>query len=389
MPIIRNFIRHTSPERLREYFDRKHIAVDGVDWSQDRTAVARNVIRLVDHLSPEQKARLQIDAERICHMADELGQAALARMVFDHIAFAEMENGVERSQWVYVNEPEAFRHAEDIRYADQYRHGRNWNGYQFEAGIPMATDERALAAFTDTIRLALGLGDKVKLERFERTLPDEDGNDVPVVQLMVYQEGLPDAYLEFEGEDVVSRIRRPVSEHALIYSPETGVLEVVASRRERRDIIAKAFTTSMLQREVEADALPLRSYNLSRLLEDRPLEFDPEDGIESVQIVMMKFKDAEEHGRIMLEVPARSPASFYNYATENLQGEDPLGSRLYVPTQAQIAIRFQREPGANGQRVLPLKITMPNGCDLRNRTDRERLIGEKYLRLWQLLREVR
>lgn len=59
---------------------------------------------------------------------------------------------------------------------------------------------------------------------------------------MVYQEGLPDSYLEFQGEDIVSRIRRPVSEHAITYVLDTGVIEVVAARRERRDAIARAFT---------------------------------------------------------------------------------------------------------------------------------------------------
>jgi hypothetical protein len=33
-------------------------------------------------------------------------------------------------------------------------------------------------------------------------------------------------------------------------------------------------------------------------------------------------------------------------------------------------------------------ISMPQGCDLKDRTERERLIGEKYLRKWRLLRDV-
>jgi hypothetical protein len=37
---------------------------------------------------------------------------------------------------------------------------------------------------------------------------------------------------------------------------------------------------------------------------------------------------------------------------------------------------------------LPVKITMPNRCDLKSRTERERLIGEKYLARWGLLKEI-
>jgi hypothetical protein len=59
-----------------------------------------------------------------------------------------------------------------------------------------------------------------------------------------------------------------------------------------------------------------------------------------------------------------------------------------VPIQATISIRFQPEEGSNRKKVLPVKISLPNGCDLRSRTERERLIGEKYLKRWGLVREI-
>lgn len=388
MPIVRNFIRHASPQRLKEYFTQKKIAVNGVDWSQDQTEVAKNVIQLVDHLSDADQARLRVDAERVCHMADEIGQAALLSVVADQPTFISLQNGIERSHWAYINEPNAFRHAEDIRYADQYRHGRNWSGYQIDAGISMATDPVSLATFKDKIKSLFGLGEKVKLEIFERVMPDEEGNDVDVMQVMVYQEGLPDSYLEFQGEDIASRIRRPVYEHAITYAPDTGVIEVVAARRERRDTIAKAFTEDLLKQPVEADSLPLRRYDLTPLLQDQPLDWDGDDGIESVQVVMMKLKDLAGDGRIQLEVPAKREIGFHEYAQEYFAEHNPLTSGNFTPTQAQLSIRFHPENGSNRHKVLPVKITMPNGCDLRSRTENERLIGEKYLKRWGLLEEV-
>ena len=388
MPVVRNFVRHTSPARLREYFVSKKIAVSGVDWSQDQAAITKNVIRLVDHLSDSERARLRIDAERVCHMADEIGQAALLSVVENRATFDSLQNGIERSHWVYVNEAESFRHAEDIRYADQYRHGRNWSGYQVEAGIALATDGVSLTAFKEKIKSLFGLGDKVKLELFGRTATDEEGRDVEWVQVMVYQEGLPDAYLEFEGEDIVSRIRRPVSEHAITYASETGVIEVVAARRERRDSIAKAFTEDLLKRPAEADTLPLRRYNLIPLLQKQPLDWDGEDGIESIQVVLMKLKDIAGDGRIQLEVPARSEIGFHDYVDEHFGDRNPLTSGGFIPVQAQLSIRFHPENGSNRRKVLPVKISMPNGCDLRSRTERERLIGEKYLKRWGLLEEI-
>jgi hypothetical protein len=389
MPIVRNFIRHSSPQGLEEYFTTKNIAVLGVDWSLDQATVAGNVIQLIDHLPPEDQARLRVDAERINHMADEVGQAALLSVVTNPTQLSLMPSALERSRWVYLHQPDKFRHAEDIRYADQYRHGRNWSGYQLTPSLPLHTDPVSLDTFKEKMKSLFGLGDKVKIELFDRTLPDDDGNDVDVVQVMIYQEGLPDAYLEFEGEEsIVSRIRRPVLEHAIAYSPETGAVEIVAVRTERRELIAKAFTENLLKQTFEADKVPPRQYSLYPLLDGQALDWDTDDCIDSVQLVMMKLKDLASDGRIQIEVPAKNDTDFHDYCREHFSDFNPLISNAFVPIQATVSIRFQPEEGSNRKKVLPVKISLPNGCDLRSRTDRERLIGEKYLKRWGLVREI-
>lgn len=389
MPIVRNFIRHSSAQGLQEYFTNKNISVSGVDWSQDQATVASNVIQLLNHLPAEDHARLRIDAERIQQMSDEIGQAALLSAVTNTAQLSQMESALERSRWVYLHEPDRFRHAEDIRYADQYRHGRNWSGYQVEAALPLHSDPVSMDTFKAKIKALFGLGEKVKIELFDRTLPDEDGNDIDVVQVMVYQEGLPDSYLEFEGEEnIVSRIRRPVSEHAITYSSDTGTVEVVAAKRERRDVIAKAFTEDLLKQPVEADKVPLRQYCLDPLVEETPLDWDLDDRIESVQLIMLKLQDTNKQGRVIVEVPAKSDMEFHEYCREHFSEFNPVTSKAFVPIQATISIRFQLEQGSNRSKVLPVKISLPNGCDLRSRTERERLIGEKYLKRWGLVKDV-
>jgi hypothetical protein len=389
MPIVRNFIRQSSPQGLEEYFTTKNIAVLGVDWSLDQTTVADNVIRLIDHLPYEDLIRLRIDAERINHMTDEVGQAALLSVVVNPDQLKSMPSALERSRWVYVQHPDNFRHAEDIRYADQYRHGRNWSGFQLTPELPLHTDEVSLDAFKDKMKSLFGLGDRVKVEVFNRTLPDEDGNDVDVIQVMIYQEGLPDAYLEFDGEEtIVSRIRRPVSEHAITYSSDSGTVEIVAARKERRELIAKAFSEDLLKQKVEANKVPLRQFCLDPLRSEHALDWDADDNIESVQIVMMKWKDLAGDGRVQIEVPAKRDMSFHDYCSEHFIESNPLTSTGFEPVQATISIRFQPEAGSNRKKVLPVKISLPNGCDLRSRTERERLIGEKYLKRWGLLMDI-
>ena len=389
MPIVRHFIRHCSVQGLQEYFNHKNIAVSGVDWSQDHTTVTNSVIQLVDHLPAETQVRLRMDAERIHQMSDEIGQAALLAAAAHPVQLSRLVSGLERSRWLYLNEPEQFQHAEDIRYADHYRYGRNWSGYKIDVALPLHTDPISIASFKNKIKSVLDLGNKVKVELFDRTMPDDNGDDIDVVQVMVYQEGLPDSYLEFESDDhIVSRIRRPVSEHAIIYAPDSGCIEVVASQAERRNRITKAFIEDLLKQPVTVDKMPLRRYDLQPLMRAQPLDWDIEDGIESVQLVMMKFKDLANDGRVQIDVPAKSSLDFHTYAQTYFIEQNPLASGAFMPTQAGITLRFYPENGKGRGKVLPVKINLPNGCDLRSRTERERLIGEKYLKRWGLLEDI-
>jgi hypothetical protein len=144
----------------------------------------------------------------------------------------------------------------------------------------------------------------------------------------------------------------------------------------------------LLKQPVTADKVPLRRFDLMPLMENKPLDWDLEDGIESVQLVLMKVKDLARDGRVQIEVPAKSNMALHEYALEHFGEQNPLSSGGFSPVQAKINIRFHPENGHGRGKVLPVKISMPNGCDLRSRTDKERLIGVKYLKRWGLLEEV-
>jgi hypothetical protein len=74
-------------------------------------------------------------------------------------------------------------------------------------------------------------------------------------------------------------------------------------------------------------------------------------------------------------------------ARERFGDADPLQGE-WVATQAKLAIRFQPTSGSRRGRTLPLTITMPHGCNLKDQTEREQLIGERYLRRWGILRDA-
>jgi hypothetical protein len=99
----------------------------------------------------------------------------------------------------------------------------------------------------------------------------------------------------------------------------------------------------------------------------------------------MPYDDQSE--RITLECRRGADRTIWQVAEERLRDQ---GQRIenYLIVQAQFTITFRGTPGKRERRTLPVRISMPKGCDLKDRTDRERLIGEKYLRRWGLLRDL-
>ena len=86
-----------------------------------------------------------------------------------------------------------------------------------------------------------------------------------------------------------------------------------------------------------------------------------------------------------------NPAMLHGALTQLVTGVLLVGiaSAGLVPGEevdhAKIAVKLARRPGGDRRRTLTLTITWPHGCDLKDRTATEQMIGEKYLRRWGIL----
>ena len=114
---------------------------------------------------------------------------------------------------------------------------------------------------------------------------------------------------------------------------------------------------------------------------------DPEDGIASVRLVLLRIAPDGTDGRVTLETGARAARSLNEAAQGWFGANNPLRHAPAI-TQAKLAIRFEPRPGQRRGRSLPVELTWPHGCNLRDRSDQERLVGEKYLRRWKLVRDI-
>jgi hypothetical protein len=345
------------------------------------------LLKAVDDLSDEDHARLTVNAERADQMTTEAGQTALLSVADDRLLVMELENPYDRGLWMFLNEPHSFRRAEEIRYTDERRHGRMWSGYVGPKKIKPDTSPGALEAFRSAALKVVGsLG--AYCEIYRRTRPNFDAPDSELYQLTLYYDDLPDTYLEFEEQRLVRRHRRPVVEASVTYEPATGVIEVVSSGGKFRDDLSRMFADTILAQAIGAKRITLRRFDLSRLLRPFDFAFDPADGIESVKVVSLRLQRVSTDARRMiLECPRRAQGSIWDQARDELKQGD-LKAAGYVITQAKLSIKFLPGRGSRRGKTLPVTITVPNGCDLRGRTECERLIGGKYLKRWGLGEEI-
>ncbi|MEC7289865.1 MAG: hypothetical protein VXW22_07240, partial [Pseudomonadota bacterium] len=304
MTAITSFLRKTPIPRLQDYFAAGGFtSLAPVDWSKPEPEVVEPLIKAVDDMDEAEKQRVILDAGRVAALADEPGQNALQNVVLNRATFDTLEGPNNRSLWVFLNEADRFRLAEEVRYNDERRRGRSWSGFGVDEGLNVKKDPISIAAFTAAIRERFETPN-VHVDIFDRHRVILDGEECELVQVAVYREGRPEDMLGFDADSTLSRrIVKPVFEAALTYEAATGVIEVVAKTREDRMDLTRFMARDLLGITIdEKQQLPLREYDLSMLAQPFDFPTDPADGIAGVtvkELRLMDLGDAKE--RITLE----------------------------------------------------------------------------------------
>jgi len=280
MPVLNRLIRNTPVPSVRAFFSNLAVElIPPVNWSAPEPDVVQSLLRSVDEMDDMALANARIDAERVTKMADEAGQTALYSVVGNRAQLDTLGNAHDRALWLFLNDPTRFLRAEEVRFTDEHRRSRMWDGFKGTPDIPLRRDAVSIATFQCAIRERF-ISNHVHVDIFDRHRPTFEGEECELVQIVVYREGLPDDTLAFDAQGtLVRRPQRPVFEAALTYEPLTGVIEVVASDRESREDMVRLMARDLLGIEFQQERLPFRRYDLSVLLSPFAFPTDLEDGI--------------------------------------------------------------------------------------------------------------
>ena len=282
---------------------------------------------------------------------------------------------------------EAFRRAEEIRYADENREAqRLWDGFVGPRLRDVRTDAETDERFREQLRDILKSG-RMFLEPLTRMRGHADEPARVIEQIAIYNEGLPSDDLQFDGERIVSFTRRPVIETVIVYEPGSGTIEVIGSVKKLRERLAKAFAETKLGVAIPAVRLPRRRFDLTPLLDPRHvLGVDPGDGIARVKLTMLMLSNWDNGLTQRFEIPFEDNETTLHEALAAQYGaRNPLLSSLR-PVCARIDVRFQPLPGQRTGKKVSVTITSANKCNLRGKDAQERLILDRYLRDWGIYR---
>jgi hypothetical protein len=390
MQAVTRVIKNTPTSGLHKYFAehfKEELSI--VNWQGNESIVTCRLLKAFSRIDPKRLSSVAVDFDRVFEMTDEPGQQAVAGMINDTGIMLSLKNAYDRAMWLFLNDSDGFRRAEEIRFAEHYRKGQRWDGFTGPKGLKVSKNPEHRQEFEkrlcDMFRSA-----NAQLELYDRIRIGLDEQLLPVTQAVIYREGLPNSSLEFNKNGTIERKpSHPVLEAVITYDSNTGTIEIVGMDAKSRPRLVRLFAEVLLRQRIMGLRLPQRQYDLSSFIEPRRFPTDHKDGIALVHVIQVKVQLENYPGFWMtLGRKRENEETLYEYSEDPLKKQNPLLQRGVEVVQVDLAVQFRPDRGSRSGKIKKLRITLPHSCNLKGRTEKERLICEKYLPLWGLVKNA-
>lgn len=372
-----HFLRHIGMPTLREFVE-EHVLGKYliIDWQQDEAglpaAVNDAVEALGERLEHEANEQLREDITealgywyddlRRCHLlANELAEQEFRTRCWSddeaRAAFTDRD-GREKAMWMFSFRNDAFRQVElHLAFAAK-TNGRYWKKHRIDAGIDPLANRAALEAFGQAVAglyERTGAGKATHVEVSKR-----DGQ----VQITLYVEGPVTAWAHFSQQSFSRITTRIALETALLYEPQTGVVEtVVKGGAKYHKEVLRLFGTHVAGRELAPEEVQPQHYRLNALRDDlEPFEDWERYGVRKVRLRRACFSPKSSPGeRVQFEaLPDETMPDAISLARQRLLSShsfeseyDLVGATLMVyPLEKIRGGRFSFDVKASGSSTI-------------------------------------
>jgi hypothetical protein len=325
MSKLYRFVRSVSPQDLRSHLSQSDITVPAnLNWDAPAEEFSKGFLKAVDELPEQKLIQLFADIDRISDMTDEVGQAALMALAEWRDRLGAIDSAYQRAHWLYVQSRDAFRQAEEIRYADENQNAqRLWDGFVGPRLLELKNDRQIVEQFKEALRGLLGAG-RVHVEIFARVRSRSGEPDREITQITVYSEDVPVDEVVFTAVGVKNQARKPVRETAITYEPGSGTIEVVGRVKALREQVASLFAEKLLGVDLSGERLPPRRVDLSPLLNPITFTVEPQDGIARVKLTRLVISALDGSLTQWFEVPFADDKTLHDVLDDEYGTENPL-----------------------------------------------------------------
>ena len=390
---IKKFIRNTPEEDLKSFLNNFELDLPkDFRWKNGDRKYHNQLFNSIWNFNDNDRREHLFEViERIHEMVDELGQAALQAQpeIGCNDNFLSLKSENSRCIWALQNHPLEFQKAEYCASSDYKRKSREWSSFVAPKGREIHNSVEQIEEFKQLVLQHFNISRKIKVDLFDRIKTDHNGKEIVVFQLVAYHDGLHRSVQTFEKEEVVTKFISSVNEFSVSYEPHSGVVEVVSDHKENRDKLAKSFVNAFLKTDDDVDEVALKKFDLAKL--KRPYDFmkevDVPDLIDDVKVTLLKLKPLNSRNSTTIEALFSERRSIHDVAQEWFAQNNPLHGSFSIK-KARLSIKFKPTDKNPRGKLLHVMITDPNGCDLKDRSEREKMIGNKYLERWGLMERI-
>jgi len=388
-----HLVRQIPAQTWQDYLIARSVAIpESFDWDAEETAFSGALIALLERLEPGQQAILQAELRHVHALATTRGMDAILNASDNAAAiredFALLHNPAERALWVLVHWPDTFMAAEALLRFDIGVGKRSWKRQTINVTAPVCREAADVAALEQALSGVLsrrkGPRRACRVDICDRHL---DGG----VQVSVYLEDDPNDLVEFVGDGMCRRTTRPATNLALVYYPESGLVDTVGRGGARvHQPLVTLFARHLLKQEVEPQAVRQPMFHLNRLRHGLEL---PQDsaidlaacGVERIRLRRVRLRSTR--GPICdfwLSVPADATDSCALSASRAQLEDHDLFRGPYNIIEALISIEFVPTAIGKRGRVLNIDLKQSGISNLRELDEEDAQLAERLLRAWRV-----
>lgn len=384
----RKVLKHVANSLLREFFSRRG-ELAGVPWDDLTEHRIDPIFEGWQALPERQKLEVQVILRDIHELADHRGLAVLAEEILWRCPeradeFKAQVSKADKAMWMYLHVPAAFDEAAMFARADALAAGRYWNRRnglpKMQITVDQAMREKLAQALTSFYGPTQMRGRHCHVVHYPRS----GGSDY----FFAYLDDYPDKRLVFDGDGDEPTVRadRYAFENVFVYNGDDGSMELFAQGGKKvREPLQAAFCQAVLGEDIDP-ADPLRpSFRLDHLLtRDFPLPTDPQDGVEEARIARLRLAPHGSGGYIEIKAdPKAHPNDIYRKMERWLDAGiiTPGGARVL---QTTFHLKFLHD-GPGRQPTLTFDVLVPDSCNLKSKPDEQREVGERCLKLWEIV----